>query len=56
MAETIQEIMTKASDYLNVTQNQASAVNIKKMTERVKELENENKQLRQEHQGELINM
>jgi hypothetical protein len=56
IAETMQEISAKASDYLNISLNQANATDVRRLTERVKELESEIRHTRVEHQGEVINM
>ena len=48
------ELVAKASDYLTIGQSQNSQINIKRLNERVKELETELKEERVEHKSELI--
>jgi hypothetical protein len=56
IAETSQEITTKASDYLNVTHNQSNAFDAKKLSEKVKELDLELRNTRTEHKSEIMDM
>jgi len=43
------ELVAKASDYLSIGQSQNAQINIKRLTERVKDLEQEIKEERIEH-------
>jgi len=56
VAETTCQLLAKASDYLSISQNQNSAISIKRLNERAKELEAEVKDLRIEHQSEISEM
>jgi hypothetical protein len=56
IAETMQEITTKASDYLNVTHNQANTFEVKRLAVKVKEVEVELRNTRTEHLSEIMNM
>jgi hypothetical protein len=53
LAETITELLSKASDYLSISQSQSSAILTRRLNERVKDLESELKDLRCEHQDEV---
>lgn len=53
LAETMNELLAKASDYLSISQSQSSAILTRRLNERVKELESELKCLRCEHQDEV---
>lgn len=49
LAESMCELVAKASDYLSIGQSQNAQINIKRLTERVKDLEQEIKEERIEH-------
>ena len=49
-------MLSKASDYLSISQNQSATISIKKLNERVKEMEQEVKDSRIEHQVELTEL
>jgi predicted SPOUT superfamily RNA methylase MTH1 len=49
LAESLCELVAKASDYLSIGQSQNSHISIKRLTERVKDLEFEIKEERTEH-------
>ena len=56
VAETTCQLLAKASDYLSISQNQNSQISMKRLNERVKELEAQVKDLRIEYQGEISEM
>jgi flagellar motility protein MotE (MotC chaperone) len=49
VAESMCDLVAKASDYLSIGQSQNAQSEIKRLNERVKELENELKEERVEH-------
>ena len=49
LAETLSDLVAKAGDYLSISQSQTSAISIKRLDERIKEMEKELKQARLEH-------
>lgn len=49
LAETMSDLITKASDYISISQSQTSAISLRKLDERVKEMEKELKAARMEH-------
>lgn len=56
IAEQTQEIISKASDYLNISHNQTNAIEVKRLQERVKIMDTEIRQNRREHQTDLIDI
>ena len=53
IAETLAQILTKASDYLSISQSQNSQFNIKRITEKLKDVEEELKKTKVEYQAEI---
>lgn len=56
VAETMQDIAMKASDYLNVTHSQANSFEVKRLAEKVKDLDKQLAMTKTDHQSEIMTL